>query len=111
MELSDGSQSRHIRLKLYIGRCKDTCRAKVRVTNISRSNLFNARLTLSVKVNGKKMGSCTDYIGGINAKRVRWAACTIRTAKLDNYWDRWLDGDLSRWSPYVYAVTNYRYYV
>lgn len=98
-----------IRTKVYFGRCKDTCRIKVRITNISRRNLYNVKLNASLKVNGRKAGSCYDYVGSIGARRVRWASCTVRTRTLAQIWNNYLDGYTSlnrRASTYV----SYRYY-
>ncbi|MGN9847132.1 hypothetical protein ACTMTI_54525 [Nonomuraea sp. H19] len=98
-----------IRTRVYFGRCKDTCRVKVRVKNISGKRLFNVRLNASLKVNGRKAGSCYDYVGTINPYRVKWAYCTVRSGVLVDEWNDYLDGYGSfryRASTYV----SYRYY-
>jgi hypothetical protein len=98
-----------IRTKVYFGRCKDTCRIKVRVTNISRKNLFNVRLNARLKVNGRKAGTCTDYVGSLRARRVTWAACTVRTSTLSNLYNNYLDG-LTGFRYYASTYVSYRYY-
>ncbi|NUT41518.1 MAG: hypothetical protein HOV86_16170 [Thermoactinospora sp.] len=109
-ESAEMSAPKHLRQKIYIGRCKDTCKIRVRVTNISRTNIYRARLTVTLRVNGHKMGTCRDTIGDIRARRVKWGECTIRTDKLDGYWDRWEYGDRSRWYTDVRTVVSYTYY-
>ncbi|MFC4122707.1 hypothetical protein [Nonomuraea zeae] len=98
-----------IRTKVYFGRCRDTCTIKVRVTNISRRNLFNVRLNARLKVNGRKAGTCTDYVGGLRARRTTWAACTVRTSTLSNLYNDYLDG-FSGFRYYASTYVSYRYY-
>ncbi|WP_336206292.1 hypothetical protein [Nonomuraea sp. LPB2021202275-12-8] len=98
-----------IRYKIYFGRCKDTCRIKVRVTNTSRKNLYAVSLNARLKVNGRKVGSCYDHIGTIRPKRVRWGGCTVRTRTLSTLWNRWLDGEI-RFDKKVSTVVHYEYY-
>lgn len=97
---------RMIKYRIQFGRCKDTCRIKVRITNISRKRLFNVRLNARLWVNGKKVGSCTDRVGTIRPKGVSWGGCTVRSAKLARLWAQYLDGDI----PFSYRTkTNVRY--
>ncbi|MEU0570575.1 hypothetical protein ABZ297_35005 [Nonomuraea sp. NPDC005983] len=95
--------------KIYFGRCKDTCRIKVRITNISRQNLYAVSLNARLKINGKQVGSCYDYVGSMRSKRVRWAGCTVRSSTLARQWNRWLDGEI-RWDRRVSTVVHYEYY-
>ncbi|WP_157251187.1 hypothetical protein [Nonomuraea typhae] len=104
------SARRHlIRTKIYWGRCKDTCRVKVRIKNISRKRLYSVSLTAKLRVNGRSMGSCRDYVGQISPRGTRWAACTVRSNRLNRLWDRYLDGEI-RWDTRVNTVVHYRYY-
>lgn len=98
-----------IKYKIYFGRCKDTCRIKVRVTNKSRKTLYSVNLNARLKINGRKAGSCYDYIGKIRPKRVRWGGCTVRTRTLSTLWNRWLDGEI-RYDKDVNTVVHYEYY-
>ncbi|GGP01511.1 hypothetical protein LDL08_01550 [Nonomuraea glycinis] len=98
-----------IAYKIYFGRCKDTCRIKVRVTNKSRKTLYSVNLNARLKINGRKAGSCYDYIGKIRPKRVRWGGCTVRTRTLSTLWNRWLDGEI-RYDKDVNTVVHYEYY-
>ncbi|KAB8193427.1 hypothetical protein FH608_019470 [Nonomuraea phyllanthi] len=98
-----------IRTKVYFGRCKDTCRIKVRVRNVSYKNLYNVKLNASLKVNGRKAGTCYDYIGTIRARKTRWASCTVRTRTLDRMYNNWLDGYAS-FNRYAHTNVSYRYY-
>lgn len=98
-----------IAYKIYFGRCKDTCRIKVRVTNKSRKTLYSVNLNARLKINGRKAGSCYDYIGTIRPKRVRWGGCTVRTRTLSTLWNRWLDGEI-RYDKDVNTVVHYEYY-
>ncbi|MFI6498762.1 hypothetical protein [Nonomuraea typhae] len=107
---SAASTRRHlIRTKIYWGRCKDTCRVKVRIKNISRKRLYSVSLTAKLRVNGRSMGSCRDYVGQISPRGTRWAACTVRSSRLNRLWDRYLDGEI-RWNTRVNTVVHYRYY-
>lgn len=98
-----------IRTKVSFGRCKDTCRIKVRIRNISNKRLFSVALNARLKVNNRKVGSCYDYVGSLGPKRTRWAGCTVRTKTLSAMWNRWLDGGI-RWDTYAGTVVSYRYY-
>jgi hypothetical protein len=98
-----------IRYKIQFGRCKDTCRIKVRITNISRKRLFDVRLNARLWVNGKKVGSCNSYIGAIRPKGVRSGGCTVRSAKLARLWDRYLDGEID-FNYRTRTNVTYRYY-
>ncbi|MEQ4723094.1 hypothetical protein [Nonomuraea sp. B19D2] len=80
--------------KIYFGKCEDTCRIKVRIKNVSRTKLYDVSLNARLWVNGKKVGACYDYVGSIRPKGVRWAGCTVRSAKLANLWNRYLDGEI-----------------
>ncbi|MGP3962068.1 hypothetical protein ACTWPT_39375 [Nonomuraea sp. 3N208] len=80
--------------KIYFGKCEDTCRIKVRIKNVSRQRLYDVSLNARLWVNGKKVGACYDYVGGVRAKGVRWAGCTVRSAKLAQMWTRYLDGEI-----------------
>ncbi|GAA2268007.1 hypothetical protein GCM10010149_05830 [Nonomuraea roseoviolacea subsp. roseoviolacea] len=104
---ADGAQL--IRYKIVLGRCKDTCRIKVKITNISRKTLYDVSLNARLKVNKTKAGSCYDYVGTIRAKRQRWAGCTVRSSRLASLWNRWLDGEI-RWDTHVSTVVHYEYY-
>ncbi|MFC4008177.1 hypothetical protein ACFOY2_13165 [Nonomuraea purpurea] len=98
-----------VRTKLSFGRCKDTCRIKVRITNISRKTLFNVKLNATLKANGRKAGACYDYVGTIKPRKVKWASCTVRSHTLADEWTEYLD---RRSSFRTQARTNvsYRYY-
>jgi hypothetical protein len=98
-----------ITYKIYFGRCKDTCRIKVRVTNKSRKTLYSVNLNARLKINGRKAGSCYDYIGKIRPKHVRWGGCTVRTRTLSTLWNRWLDGKI-RYDKKANTVVHYEYY-
>ncbi|MEV0595017.1 hypothetical protein [Nonomuraea cavernae] len=98
-----------VRYKIYWGRCKDTCRIKVRITNVSRKNLYSVSLNARLKVNKRNVGSCYDHVGTIRAKRHRWAGCTVRSNTLAKMWTRWLDGEI-RWDRKVNTTVHYEYY-
>ncbi|MER6950775.1 hypothetical protein ABT294_42845 [Nonomuraea sp. NPDC000554] len=107
---SASAARRHLlNYKIYFGRCKDTCRIKVRITNISRQSLYAVSLNARLKINGKRVGSCYDYVGSMRAKRVRWAGCTVRSSTLARQWNRWLDGEI-RWDRRASTVVHYEYY-
>lgn len=107
--LSSTAKPHLVKYKIYFGRCKDTCLVKVRITNISRRTLYAVSLNARLKVNGKKAGSCYDYVGTIRAKRTRWGSCTVRTRTLSNMWNRWLDGGI-RFDRDVTTVVHSEYY-
>lgn len=107
--LSSTAKPHLIKYKISWGRCKDTCRVKVRITNISRTTLYAVSLNARLKVNGKKVGSCYDYVGTIRAKHSRSGGCTVRTRTLSNMWNRWLDGEI-RFDRDVNTVVHYEYY-
>ncbi|MEU4573316.1 MULTISPECIES: hypothetical protein [Nonomuraea] len=98
-----------IRYKIYFGRCKDTCRIKVRITNTSSKRLYSVSVNARLKVNNRKVGSCHDYVGQIRPKGVRWGGCTVRTRSLSKMWNRWLDGEI-RFDKQVNTVVHYEYY-
>jgi hypothetical protein len=98
-----------IKYKIYFGRCKDTCRIKVRITNKSRTTVYSVNLNARLKINGRKAGSCYDYIGKIRPKRVRWGGCTVKTRTLSTLWNRWLDGEI-RFDKKANTVVRYEYY-
>ncbi|GAA4912323.1 putative transglutaminase-like cysteine proteinase [Nonomuraea thailandensis] len=103
------SSAQLIRTKSSWGHCENTCRVKVRITNISRKNLFNVKLTVTLKVNGRKVGSCYDNVGRVNARKVRYAACTVRTAKLSEAWNDHIDG-YGDFRTYARTSVAYKYY-
>ncbi|MFI7635563.1 hypothetical protein [Nonomuraea sp. NPDC049400] len=98
-----------IRTRIYFGRCKDTCSIKVRIKNRSGKRLYQVKLNARLKVNGRKAGSCYDYVGTIRPYGVRWASCTVRTATLTQMWNNTLDGYAS-FRPYASTYVSYRYY-
>ncbi|MFB4267297.1 hypothetical protein [Nonomuraea sp. GTA35] len=98
-----------IRTKSYWGKCEDTCRVKVRITNISRKNLFNVKLNVNLKVNGRKVGSCYSNVGRIAARKVRYTGCTVRTARLSEAWNDYIDG-YGNFRTYASTYVSYRYY-
>ncbi|MGR6915300.1 hypothetical protein ACU635_13730 [[Actinomadura] parvosata] len=98
-----------IRTKSSWGHCEDTCRVKVRIQNISRKNLFNVKLNVTLKVNGRKVGSCYDNVGRIGARKVRYAACTVSTARLTEAWNDYVDG-YGNFRTYAKTSVYYRYY-
>ncbi|TMR89872.1 hypothetical protein [Nonomuraea basaltis] len=98
-----------IRTRVSFGRCRDTCRINVRVRNISGKYLYNVRLNARLSVNGRRVGTCTDYVGTIRSYGTRYAACTVRTSSLSRAYNNFLDG----FTGFRYrASTNvsYRYY-
>ncbi|MGP3960057.1 hypothetical protein ACTWPT_29025 [Nonomuraea sp. 3N208] len=98
-----------IRSWVSFGRCKDTCRINVRVRNISGKYLYNVRLNARLSINGRSVGTCTDYVGTIRPYRTRYAACTVRTYSLSNAYNNYLDG-YSRFRYYARTNVAYRYY-
>ncbi|MEV4014240.1 hypothetical protein AB0J35_27435 [Nonomuraea angiospora] len=80
--------------KIYFGKCEDTCRIKVRIKSVTRLKLYDVSLNARLWVNGKKVGSCYDYVGSIRPKGVRWAGCTVRSSKLSTMWNRYNDGEI-----------------
>ncbi|MFG6194419.1 hypothetical protein ACIBI9_29545 [Nonomuraea sp. NPDC050451] len=80
--------------KIYFGKCEDTCRIKVRIKSVTRLKLYDVSLNARLWVNGKKVGTCYDYVGSIRPKGVRWAGCTVRSSKLSTMWNRYLDGEI-----------------
>ncbi|MEU8103116.1 hypothetical protein ACWGH8_42855 [Nonomuraea muscovyensis] len=98
-----------IRTKIYFGRCKDTCRIKVRIRNVSRERLHDVTLNARLEINNRKAGSCYDYVGGIRPRATRWAGCTVRSSTLAKLWNRWLDGEI-RWDREARTVVAYEYY-
>ncbi|MEV4579587.1 hypothetical protein AB0K16_40700 [Nonomuraea jabiensis] len=98
-----------IRTKIDFGRCKDTCRINVRVRNISYKTLYNVKLNARLKVNGRNVGTCYDYVGTIRSRGTKWAACTVRTRSLSQAYNNFLDG-YARFRYYAYTYVSYRYY-
>ncbi|MFI6296441.1 hypothetical protein ACIBEJ_32950 [Nonomuraea sp. NPDC050790] len=98
-----------IRTKIYWGRCKDTCRIRVRIKNISSKRLYDVSLRAKLRVNGRYMGQCRDHVGQIHPRGTRWASCTVRGGKLNRLWDRYLDGQI-RWDTRVNTVVHYEWY-
>ncbi|MEU4544132.1 hypothetical protein [Nonomuraea dietziae] len=77
----------------------------MRIKNVSRQTVYSVRLTAKLKVNGRSVGSCSDWVGTMRAGKVRVASCTVRTGRLAGMWrDRY---DYGRW--YVRAHTSVRY--
>ncbi|MFE3452849.1 hypothetical protein ACFXJ8_28375 [Nonomuraea sp. NPDC059194] len=94
-----------LRGKPYFGRCRSTCRVNVRIKNVSRQSVYSVKLTAKLKVNGRSVGSCGDWVGTMRAGSVRIASCTVRSGKLSSMWrNRY---DYGRW--YVSARTAVRY--
>ncbi|MFG6197179.1 hypothetical protein [Nonomuraea sp. JJY05] len=98
-----------IRTKSYWGRCKDTCTVKVRIRNISYKTLYNVKLNVRLKVNGRNVGSCYDYVGTIRARKVSWGACTVRTRSMAEAWNNWIDR-VDDFNRYASTYVSYRYY-
>lgn len=98
-----------IRTKVYFGRCRDTCQIRVRIRNVSRTNIFDVRLNARLRINGRNVGTCYDHVGSIRAKRTKWASCTVRSRSLSNAYNRYLDG-FADFNQYVNTTVNYRYY-
>ncbi|WP_101787199.1 hypothetical protein [Nonomuraea indica] len=98
-----------IRTKIYFGRCKDTCRIKVRIKNVSGKRLYDVTLNARLEINNRKAGSCYDYVGSIRPRATRWAGCTVRSGTLAKLWNRWLDGEI-RWDREARTVVAYEYY-
>lgn len=105
----EAARKQLIRTKIYWGRCKDTCRIRVRIKNISSKRLYDVNLRAKLRVNGRYMGLCRDHVGQIRPRGVRWASCTVRGAKLNRLWDRYLDGRI-RWDTRVNTVVHYEWY-
>ncbi|MDP4502390.1 hypothetical protein [Nonomuraea turcica] len=95
--------------KIYFGKCEDTCRIKVRIKNVSRTRLYDVSLNARLWVNGTKVGACYDYVGSIRPKAVRWAGCTVRSAKLARLWTRYLDGGID-FNTKTKTNVHYEYY-
>ena len=108
---SDSTSARPqlIRTKVSFGRCEDTCRIKVRVKNISGKYLYNVRLNARLRVNGRKAGSCTDYVGTMRPYGVRYASCTVRTRVVSDEYNDYLDG-YGGFRYYASTSVAYRYY-
>ncbi|RVX43962.1 hypothetical protein EDD27_6676 [Nonomuraea polychroma] len=98
-----------IRTKSYWGHCEETCRIKVRIKNISGKRLFNVKLNVKLRINGRKAGACYDYVGSIRPYGVGWASCTVRTRTLANMWNDFLDYR-GRYYKYASTYVAYRYY-
>ncbi|WP_188196954.1 hypothetical protein [Nonomuraea sp. SYSU D8015] len=95
--------------KISFGKCEDTCRIKVRIKNLSRKRLYDVSLNARLWVNGKKVGACYDYVGGIRPKGVRWAGCTVRSSKLTRMWNQHQDGEID-FGPSTKTRVHYEYY-
>ncbi|MEV0828048.1 hypothetical protein ACWDA3_33080 [Nonomuraea rubra] len=106
---AEATSAQLIRTKVYWGKCEDTCRVKVRITNISRKNLFSVKLNVNLKVNGRKVGSCSTNVGRIAARKVRHVGCTVRTERLSDAWDAYVDGRRD-FDLYASTRVSYRYY-
>ncbi|TDD24332.1 hypothetical protein [Nonomuraea diastatica] len=98
-----------IRGKIYFGRCGHTCQVKVRIRNVSRTNVVNVRLKARLKINGRHVGTCHDHVGTIRARKTRWASCTVRSRSLSRAYGRYLAGR-SDFNRHVFTTTYYRYY-
>ncbi|WP_188191860.1 hypothetical protein [Nonomuraea sp. SYSU D8015] len=98
-----------IRSKVSFGRCEDTCTIRVRVKNISGKRLFNVRLNARLSVNGRKVGTCTEYVGTIRPYGTRYTSCTVRTSSLSRAYNNYLDG-LTGFRYYARTNVSYRYY-
>ncbi|TMR17092.1 hypothetical protein ETD86_23875 [Nonomuraea turkmeniaca] len=98
-----------IRTRVSFGRCRDTCRINVRVKNISRKYLYNVRMNARLSINGRSVGTCTDYVGTVRSYGVRYAACTVRTNSLSNAYNDYLDG-FTGFRYYARTNVSYRYY-
>ncbi|MFI6739961.1 hypothetical protein ACIBI9_44160 [Nonomuraea sp. NPDC050451] len=98
-----------IRTRVYFGRCKDTCLIKVRVRNVSYRTLYNVKLNARLRVNGRSVGTCYDYVGTIRSRGLKWASCTVRTRALSQSYNNWLDGYAS-FNRYANTYVSYRYY-
>ncbi|MFB9628592.1 hypothetical protein [Nonomuraea helvata] len=106
---STTAKAQLISTKVYFGRCKDTCLIKVRIRNKSYKTLYNVKLNARLKVNGRKAGSCYDYVGTIRPRKIKWAACVVRTGTLAQMWNNWLDGE-DDFDRYASTYVSYRYY-
>jgi hypothetical protein len=98
-----------IRAKSYWGHCEETCRIRVRIKNITGKTLFNVKLNVKLRINGKTVGTCYDSVGTMRGYKVRYAACTVRTARLANAWDEFQDFG-GRYYKYASTSVAYRYY-
>lgn len=98
-----------IRTKVYFGDCENTCQIKVRISNISRTKIFDIRLEARLKINGRNVGSCTDHAGSLSAKRTKWASCTVRSKSLARAYDRYLEG-FADFDQQANTTVYYRYY-
>lgn len=106
---SSAASAQLIRTKVYFGDCENTCQIKVRISNISRTNIFDIRLKARLKINGRTVGNCTDHAGSLKAKRTKWAACTVRSKTLARAYDRYLDG-FAAFDQQASTTVYYRYY-
>ncbi|MCK2212472.1 hypothetical protein MF672_001460 [Actinomadura sp. ATCC 31491] len=103
------SSAQLIRTKVSFGRCEDTCKIKVRIRNVSGKYLYNVRLNARLSIDGRSAGTCYDYVGTIRPYRVRYAACTVRTARLADLYNAALDGRIEG-RPYARTNVSYKYY-
>lgn len=105
---SEEARPKLLRGKPYFGRCKNTCKVYVRLRNVSRQSVFSVKLRVSLKVNGRKVGTCHDYVGTIRAGRKAVASCTVRSGKLASMWrNRYSYGE---WYTYASTYVTYLYY-
>ncbi|MER7502747.1 hypothetical protein AB0L05_06495 [Nonomuraea pusilla] len=98
-----------IRYIIRFGKCQDTCRIKVRIKNVSRTRLFDVSLNANLKVNGRKAGSCYQYVGRMSPGQTRWTGCTVRSRTLARMWTNYTDG-LSDFNTRASTVVHYEYY-
>nr|WP_152992699.1 hypothetical protein [Nonomuraea pusilla] len=98
-----------IRYIIRFGKCQDTCRIKVRIKNISRTTLYDVSLNANLKVNGRKAGSCYQYVGRMRPGQTRWTGCTVTSRTLARLWTNYTDG-LSDFNRRASTVVRYRYY-
>lgn len=94
--------------KPYFGRCKNTCHVYVKLRNVSGQSVFQVNLKVSLKINGRSVGTCRDYVGTIRAHRRATASCVVRSGKLSRMWaNRY---DYGRWYAYAWSTVRYLYY-
>ncbi|MFI6323450.1 hypothetical protein ACIBG8_38395 [Nonomuraea sp. NPDC050556] len=94
--------------KPYFGRCKNTCHVYVKLRNVSGQSVFQVNLKVSLKINGRNVGTCRDYVGTIRAHRRATASCVVRSGKLSRMWSNRYD--YGRWYAYAWSTVRYLYY-
>ncbi|SEN63036.1 hypothetical protein [Nonomuraea pusilla] len=99
-----------IRTTIRFGRCKDTCRINVRIKNISRTTLRDVSLSANLKVNGRKVGSCYKYVGGMRPGQTRLAGCTVTSRTLARMWSNFSHRRIRTFNTHASTVVRYRYY-